>query len=83
MTVAASPEKPQSWRLLFTRKFRAGVYLTTMGTGISTTMTQLNDTAFAAFEGGLMGTPVEYLSAVLGISETKIEPDLGLGDNSH
>jgi len=54
-----------------------------MGTGISTTMTQLNDTAFAAFEGGLMGTPVEYLSAVFGISETKIERDLGLGDNSH
>ena len=62
--------------------FRGAAYITTMGTGISSTMTQFKDIAFAAFEGGLLGAPIEYFSAVFGISETKIERDLGLGDHS-
>lgn len=53
-------------------------YATTMGTGWGSTLTQFSDIVFGIFEGGGLRAGTSYLAAVFGISEIKVERDLGL-----
>jgi len=66
---------PKNWA-----RFRSLGYLTTMGSGITSTITQFQDIAFAAFEAGIGRAGSSWLASVFGISEIKIQRDLGLGN---
>lgn len=68
---------PANWNAV-----RALGYATTLGTGIGSTITQLTDVAFARFEAGGIRAGFSYFAAVFGISEVKIERDLGMGNLS-
>jgi hypothetical protein len=65
---------PKAWAA-----FRSIGYITTMGSGITSTLTQVQDIAFAANEAGWIRAWTSYLAAMFKLSEVKIERDLGLG----